>query len=105
MKRNPCINCLVFPMCRSRAIEHSSVFNLSGMFAYIKNHCSILQKAYYDYKERSDTGIYPRAVLPYAKQPFCKDVLNHFKLPPNRHEEIWQKQRQQAKKNFPARIV
>jgi len=76
----PCKDCLVFPMCKSRLIEHNSVFNPSGLFAYLKGQCSIVRQAYYKTKEGS---LYARTVLPYSEQAFCKDVLNHFKLPPN----------------------
>lgn len=77
MIKNPCVDCLVFPMCKARAMECRLTFNPSGMFAYLKGHCAILHQAYYDYKN----GLKGLTVMPYSEQPFCKQVLKHFDIP------------------------
>ena len=77
----PCKDCLVFIMCKQRAIQLNSVFNSSGLFAYLKGHCEILDKAYLkneiENQRPSETG------MPYSERKFCKAVFRHFKLPPN----------------------
>ena len=75
--RHPCIDCLVFPICKSRAKENESVFNPSGMFAYLKGHCDILREAYEKHKDTKTI----KAILPYSEQPFCRAVLRHFDIP------------------------
>ena len=77
----PCVNCLVFPMCKARAKDNEFVFNLSAQFSNLKSHCDLLQEEYYEYN-RMNPGCqtYPRSSLPYAKQPYPKAVLSFFQL-------------------------
>ena len=76
MKFNiPCINCLVFVMCKIRLKDHESVFNPSGCFAWLKGHCSILRDEYYNNKNAN-----PKPVMPYSEQEFCKATLKHFNV-------------------------
>jgi hypothetical protein len=85
IKQIPCKDCLVFPMCKQRAIRATSVFNSSGLFAYLKNNCSILDKAYIidqiENHKPSEIG------MPYSERKFCKAVYRYFKLPPNIYDK------------------
>ena len=80
----PCNKCLVFPMCKTRAHEAKKTLNSSGLFAYMKGHCSILQKAYDKFNKSQR---YNEILQPYHKQRFPRAVLNQFNLFPNRYDD------------------
>jgi hypothetical protein len=81
IKQIPCKDCLVFPMCKQRAIVHSRQLVRETLFLVMKFQCSILRKAHNKTRdERNSIASYPKSVISLSDQKFVQTVLKHFDL-------------------------
>ena len=72
----PCVDCLVFPMCRQRAIELHKHLIGGALFSVMKNQCIILWKTHNAYKDVR----YPNVVVPLSDQKYVHNVLKYYGL-------------------------